>query len=63
MESTYPPVSIEDRIREELPFLSLAMVIRNKRKFLSCLVTLKITVGINITFIQENVLHKTPIGL
>ena len=36
------PVPIEDRIKKELPFLSNVMIIGDKRKFVSCLVTLKV---------------------
>lgn len=36
-----PPVLIEDVLKGELPSLSNAMLIGDKRKFLSCLVTLK----------------------
>ena len=38
-----PPVPIEDRIKLELPFLSNVMLIGDKRKFISCLVTLKVS--------------------
>ena len=37
-----PPVPIEDAIKKELPFLSNVMLIGDKRKYLSCLVTLKV---------------------
>eukprot|EP01135_Chromosphaera_perkinsii_P003653 Nk52_evm32s250 gene=Nk52_evmTU32s250 len=36
-----PPVLIEDVIKEELPCVSNVMVIGDRRKFLSCLITLK----------------------
>ena len=39
-----PPVLIEDSIIEELPCLSNAMLIGDRRKFLSCLLTLKVEV-------------------
>ena len=39
------PVPIEDRIKGEVPFLSNVILIGDKRKFLSCLVTLKVTIG------------------
>ena len=37
------PVPIEDRIKEELPFLSNVMVIGDKRKYITCLITLKVS--------------------
>ena len=49
------PVPIEDRIKKELPFLSNVMVIGDKRKFVTCLVTLKVTVMYersHVTFIS-----------
>lgn len=36
-----PPVLIEDNLKAELPAISNAMLIGDKRKFLSCLITLK----------------------
>ena len=39
-----PPVLIEDSILEELPCISNAMLIGDRRKFLSCLLTLKVDV-------------------
>ena len=39
------PVPIEDRIKQELPFLSNVMLIGDKRKFISCLVTLKVVMS------------------
>ena len=36
------PVPIEDRIKKQVPFLSNVMVIGDKRKYLSCVVTLKV---------------------
>lgn len=39
-----PPVLIEDAIKKELPCLSNVMVIGDRRKFLSCLLTLKVDV-------------------
>ena len=37
-----PPVPIEDRIKNEIPFLSNVMVVGDQRKFLTCLMTLKV---------------------
>ena len=37
-----PPVIIEDIVKEELPVISQCMLIGDKRKFLSMLITLKV---------------------
>ena len=37
-----PPVLIENSIKKELPFLSNVFVIGDHRKYLTCLVTLKV---------------------
>ena len=37
-----PPVYIENCIKSEVPFLSNVMLIGDKRKFLTCLITLKV---------------------
>lgn len=37
-----PPLPIEDAVKQELPIISNAMLIGDKRKFLSMLVTLKV---------------------
>lgn len=37
-----PPVPIEKLIKAEIPLISNAMIIGDKRKFLSCLLTLKV---------------------
>lgn len=36
------PVPIEDRIKAAVPFLSNIMLIGDKRKYLSCVVTIKV---------------------
>ena len=36
------PVPVEDRIKEAAPFLSNVVMIGDKRKFVSCLVTLMV---------------------
>lgn len=42
-----PPVPIEDNIKEALPFVGYAMVIGDKRKFLSVLLTLKTEINLD----------------
>ena len=37
-----PPVPIENRIKNEIPFLSNVMVVGDQRNFLACLMTLKV---------------------
>ena len=37
-----PPVMIEDTVKEELPVVGNALLIGDKRKFLSLLITLKV---------------------
>ena len=37
-----PPVAIEDAVRRELPCVANVMVVGDRRKFLSCLLTLKV---------------------
>ena len=39
-----PPVLIEDAIKRELPCVSNAMIVGDRKKFLSCLLTLKVDV-------------------
>ncbi|KAG1710287.1 hypothetical protein DVH05_017291 [Phytophthora capsici] len=55
-----PPVIIEDTIKEELPVLSNVMVIGDRRKFLSALFTLRVTVdkeGHPTDTLDEKALH------
>merc|ERR1711955_5032 len=40
-----PPLLIEDMVKKELPCLSHVVLIGDRRKFLSCLVTLKLEVN------------------
>ena len=42
-----PPVYIEDCIKTEVPFLSNVMLIGDKRKYLTCLLTLKVNAHFN----------------
>ena len=37
-----PPVPIENRIKNEIPFLSNVIVVGDQRNFLTCLMTLKV---------------------
>ena len=37
-----PPVLIESAIKAELPIISNVMVVGDKKKFLSCILTLKV---------------------
>ena len=37
-----PPVPIENRIKNEIPFLSNVIVVGDQREFLTCLMTLKV---------------------
>ena len=39
-----PPVLIEEAIKKELPCISNAMVVGDRRKFLSCIFTFKVDV-------------------
>ena len=51
------PVLIENNIKEELPVISQAVVVGDRRKFLSILLTLKVNISnfsfeLNIQFFQ-----------
>ncbi|XP_067017003.1 long-chain-fatty-acid--CoA ligase ACSBG2-like [Acropora muricata] len=48
------PIPIEDTIKKELPIVSNAMVIGDKKKFLSCLLTLKVIVNPNTAEPTDN---------
>ena len=39
-----PPVLVEEAIKKELPCISNAMVVGDRKKFLSCILTLKVDV-------------------
>lgn len=45
------PVPIEDRVKERLPFLSNVMLIGDKRKYLSMLMTLKV-INHSVTYLH-----------
>jgi len=40
------PVPIEDKIKAAVPFISNVMLIGDKRKYLTCIVTLKVSKNI-----------------
>ena len=50
-----PPVLIEDTIKSELPCVSNAIVIGDRRKFLSCILTLKVDVDAD-TMVPQKIL-------
>ena len=58
------PVPIEDRIKKEVPFLSNVMVVGDNRKYLTCLVTMKVCVSLLYNCIFSSVaishLHSPP---
>ena len=48
------PVPIENEIKESVPFLSNVMVVGDHRKYISCLVTLKVGLHYIITTCQSS---------
>ena len=48
-----PPVLIEDAIRHELPCLANVMVVGDRKKFLSCLLTMKVRFKFNFCVIGQ----------
>lgn len=53
-----PPVAIEDAVKTELPIVSNAMLIGDKRKFLSVLLTLKTEIDMNSGEPQNQLLRS-----
>jgi len=51
------PVPIEQKVKEEMPFVNNAIVIGDKRKFLSLLITLKTEVN-ETTQVPTDVFNK-----
>ena len=43
-----PPILIEDTIKQYLPCVSFAFVVGDKKKFLSCLLTIKVCISIRL---------------
>ena len=54
------PVLIEDRIKKEVPFLSNVMVVGDNRKYLTCLVTIKVCRSYNCIFSSVAISHLHP---
>jgi long-chain-fatty-acid--CoA ligase ACSBG len=54
-----PPVSIEDLVKEQLSIVSHAMLIGDKRKFLSILLTLKTEIDLNTGEPLQKLTHST----
>ena len=55
-----PPVPIEDSLKEELPCISNAMLIGDRKKFLSCFLTLKVDVN-SETMEPTNILSSAAV--
>jgi len=53
-----PPVPIEHRIKAEVPFLSNVFVIGDHRKYLTCLVTLLVSVTFALLLQVALILHE-----
>ena len=54
-----PPIMIEETIKKMLPIVSNAMVVGDKKKFLSCLLTLKVTHLLSLNEVNSPLLvHK-----
>ena len=49
-----PPVPIEDAVKEALPLISNAMLIGDKRKFLSMLLTIKVRLETSSQFLHPS---------
>lgn len=43
-----PPLNIENGILREIPFLSNVLVVGDKKKYLTCLMTLKVGCVLNV---------------
>ena len=56
-----PPVLIEDTIKSELPCVSNAIVIGDRRKFLSCILTLKVDVDAD-TMVPQKILAPNTLA-
>ena len=46
-----PPITIENNILREIPFLSNVLVVGDKKKYLTCLMTLKVCINVINIFI------------
>lgn len=50
-----PPVHIEDEIKKEIPFISNVMVVGDHRKYLTCLMTLKVSLQLTTHLVSDGV--------
>ena len=55
-----PPVPIENRIKNEIPFLSHVIVVGDQRNFLTCLMTLKVNFHVWVIPCQINTKKSLP---